>query len=297
MNSNPYLRETRNDTVDSIHLLDLIVVFFKYKWLILLVAIVPGTVLFVYLRPPLPAMMYYSQCMIVMQDKTDCEKIKNIVHNNLFINTILQNKKIIPLLYPDQWLESENRWKNPEKQPSLKDTIQLLKSQLVVNATESNETLELGFYSSRSDLPPKFLLSIIDEFKAVLSEKHKKDMETVSDVIQMLKSQLMATDVSEIKREIAIKLVQYMIQEKELRRKEDVSFTILIPPVASKDKVPVGVNTSRRGFSKRFLLSYVPFLAIGIALAFCIEFVKTAKKNEPEKFAQLCAYMHLRRKS
>ena len=301
-----------DDYDDEINLLDYIIVLLKYKWLIFGMVFVSG-VAAVIISLMLPN-IYRSEATIIprQQDKSatssalsalgalggmagelvglggggDLDKFEVVLKSRELARRVVGKYKLMPELFEDQWDPLEQTWiENPA--PTIQDAYKALMGMLTMSQDRKTDVLTIKFDNE----DPRFAKIMAERYLTELSESLRE--ETLQDAAEnerFLKEQLGNTSDALLKIKISELLAKEIEKETLAMAQKYYSFVVLDPPVAA--------DPDKKVKPKRSLICIVSVTVAGffaIFLAFCLEYMQSAKTSKNEKtLSDFRKYLRLR---
>jgi uncharacterized protein involved in exopolysaccharide biosynthesis len=302
----PYVEE------DEINLLDIFIVFLKYKKLIAGIVVAAGIAAIVISL--LMTNIYSSESTIVPleQEKSavgsalsalgglgglvaseigiggtgSLEKFEVVLKSRELTNTVIQQHNLLPFLYENDWDKATQKWK-VDKPPTFQDAYKnIVGSLLKVSVDKKKNVLKASFEFRDAVTASKILTHYIDG----MSDYMRRNALDTARAQQGHLSQEMARTSDPILRTKLAEMLADQIQKESLAKVQKYyGFSVIDPPFVPEKKIK-----PKRAVI--FVLSVVVAFFLAVFLAFFLEYMKNIQTREdPERLKSLKKYLKWRK--
>jgi uncharacterized protein involved in exopolysaccharide biosynthesis len=290
------------DKQRNVNLMDLLILILKHKGLILSFVLLGSVAAITYgivhyrslasVTDPLRSSgIYYSEC-IIEPDGVSVDKLKTVLMSRDVLRRMMEESKL-KRVFQDALLYRNAKTGNPEMQLTLDDIHQQMTKQLIFK--QENSLVKLTFCSPTAEYPPQmlnfFLKSLSDAFR-------EKGMRVLEPKRMALQRHLLSETDPVLKAKISERIIQLIEIEKMAKDASFYGFDVIDPPSPSRilSDTQLILGQTKPNYVVIVLLCMLASFMLAVFLAFCIEKLRTAKSEDPERYEQLKKYLHLRAK-
>lgn len=289
-----------NDKQRNVNLMDLFILILKHKGLILSVVVLGTATLSTYsllhyrgqatVADPLRSSgIYYSEC-IIEPDGVSADKLKATLMSRELTRRLIETNSLMPLM-KDILLSETNQTKTPGDRLQLNEIQDRLSKQLKFK--NENGIITLTFLSPSGEYPARMLNYYLKALSDVFRERRLPGIEGSK---KALSRQLQFETDPVVKAKLAERIVYLIEAEKNVKNDALYGFAVIDPPSPSMidSKPPSG--KAHPNYVMIVLLFMLASFLLALFLAFCIEKLRRAKSEDPERYEQLKKYLHFRAK-
>lgn len=289
-----------NDKQRNANLMDLFILILKHKGLILSVVFLGTAALSTYsllhyrgqatvadpLRPP---GMYYSEC-IIEPDGVSADKLKATLMSRELTRRLIETNSLMPVM-KDILLGETNQTKTPGDRLQLNEIQDRLSKQLKFK--NENGIITLTFMSPSGEYPARMLNYYLKTLSDVFRERRLPGIESSKKAVSR---QLQIETDPVVKAKLAERIIYLIEAEKAVKHDALFGFSVIDPPSPSviDSKPPSG--KALPNYVMIVILFMLASFLLALFLAFCIEKLRKAKSEDPERYDQLKKYLHFRAK-
>jgi hypothetical protein len=289
-----------NDKQRNVNLMDLIILLLKHKGLILsfvlLGAVASSTYGIVHYsnhaimtNPLCSSGLYYSECTIEPDD-VYAAKMKNTIMGHDITRRLIEADPSFSII-PDVLLGDAAKTGKPADRMDPNAVHHQLSRQLMVKM--ENTQIKLTFISPSSESTSRmiqfYLLAVSDVFR-------EKTLQNVESKRKALQKHLLYETDPVLKAKLSDRIIQLIEIEKIARDSTFYGFDVIDPPspprmLSDTQMIP---GKTKLNYVVIVLLCMLASFLLAVFLAFCIEKIRKAKREDPERFEQIKKYLHLR---
>jgi hypothetical protein len=309
MNSQEYIQERRNNP----DLLDLLIIIFKYKWMIIgfLLLIYIMTFTFLYFSSknapsPLSSQKdrYYSECKLFIPDNLDMVNYNTMKIKLLGRSIALALGEAFNLSAISQtsWDEKSNRWvtehvytwNDQTKTWTFAQASKVPDLDFVATLSVKAESnmVTLRFNHNNPEVPQKALVFVLN----YLSELYRKPiLEYYASQKEIFRKQLAAAQDPVLKGRLFEQYSNLIDKDTRAKNKKFYGIEVIEPAfVAEKISVNSPPSAWKSKFAMIIALMTLVSLVISISLVFLLEYIKKMKADDPERFKLMHKYLRFR---
>jgi len=291
-----------NDKQKNVNLMDLFILLLKYKGLILSVVFLGTAALSTYsmlhyrgqttVADPLnPSGMYYSEC-IIEPDGVSADVLKATFMSRDLTRRVFETNSLMPVI-KDVLLYEADKTKTQEAPLQLNEIQVRLSKQL--GFKNEKGIITLTFISPSGEYPARMLNYYLKASSDVFREGVLSGIENRK---RALSRQLQYETDPVLKARMSDRIIYFVEVAQKTKDAPYYGFTVIDPPT------PPMMQTDPKQRSGKTHPNYVMIVVLfmlasfmlAVFLAFCIEKLRKAKREDPERFEQLKKYLHLRAK-
>jgi uncharacterized protein involved in exopolysaccharide biosynthesis len=299
---------------DEINLLDLFMVLFRRKWLIIGLVFLAGVAAVVISLSM--TNVYRSEATIAARETeqstskvlsgalgglggvvadqfglgggSDADKIEVLLKSRRLADLVVEKYNLLPIVFNDKWDAQKKAWKeNPA--PTIQDAYKLIKDSLL-KVTRDRKTDVITASIQYKD--PEFTKSMMQYYLTELSEGLRAAvLRDAEENMRFLTAQLDKTNDPLLREKIYTMLAKEIEKDTFARAQTYYGFYVLDPPIAP--------DLNKKAGPKRALiciLSVVVAFFVAVFLAFFLEYLGRLKTDEPDRYQQLKDGLRLRRR-
>lgn len=290
-----------NDHRKDANLMDLLILILKHKGLILSVVILGTAALSAYsilhyrgkdaVTDSLHLSgIYYSEC-IIEPDGVTADKLKATLMSRELTMRLIETNSLMPVM-KDILLGETNQTKTPGDRSQLNEIQDRLSKQLKFK--NENGIITLTFMSPSGEYPARILN---DYLKALSDVFRERSLPGIERTRKALSRQLQYEKDPALKAKLSERILYLIeLENKAKDSQQFYGFTVIDPPT------PPMIDSKHRSgkvhpnYVMIVLLFMLASFLLAVFLAFCIEKLRKAKSDDPERYDQLKKYLHLRAK-
>ena len=288
---------------DEIHLLDLLMVLLKYKFLIIGIVFLSSAVAVVISLQM--TNIYRSEATIVarVQEKTEfnplsalggfggivaegigfgsggsLEKLEVVLRSRNLRARVINKHNLMPNLFADIWNEEKKKWFLDET-PTLQDGLAEVIDRLTLRVDIKKNNIKVGFNHEDPEVAQKVVDYFLTELSEILREEVLQD---AKENKRFFHKQLENTVDTLLKEKIYTMLAKEIEKETFAKAQKYYSFQVLDPPI-----VP---DLDKQIRPKRALICILVVIVsffLAVFLAFLIDYVHRLKSEDPERYKNL----------
>ncbi len=204
-----------------------------------------------------------------------------VLQSREFLWNFVQEKKLMPILFEDDWDAEHKKWKesDPKKQPGEMDVYRLFNKNGVLDIQNDKKTGLITVAVDWKDpaLAADWANSLVERLNQYLAQKAIARSESN---LKYLNEQLMSTQIEEMRKTLFDLIANEQKSVMLAKTQKDFAFKVLDPAVEPDKKVK----------PKRFLIVILTTFAAGF-LAILYAFIKEgiAKRREEESAREISA--------
>ena len=279
---------------DEIDLLELFNVVWRRKAIVIAFTVLAGVAsVIITLRMP---NIYQSEAVIVPLEKSkgvslgglgplggmvaaelgiggggSIEEMQSVLKSKRLIMSLIEEKKLLPRLFQEQWDSEAGRWKDPEDIPTIQDGYEAIMELLRVDHDKKLGTLKVAIQHEDRQFAKQMVEWLVQKLSDFLRQA---TLEDARENIRFFKSQIEKTTDPLLKEKLYASLAREVERQTFAMAQKYYGFKVLDPPI-----VP---DEDKKVKPKRSLICMVATISafmLAIFFVFFLEFIQNARQR------------------